>query len=97
MGVSVMSLYVCLQMVTMQPANEHPIKQCVQRDYTHEQLLTPDKHTEKRGKEQVYRDFFTDVSCLERRTSRRRENVLSRTPFLAPFQYLISRRSLDSL
>lgn len=40
MGVSVMSLYVCLQMVTMQPANEHPIKQCVQRDYTHEQLLT---------------------------------------------------------
>lgn len=70
MGVSVMSLYVCLQMVTTQPANEHPIKQCVQKDYTHEQLLTPDKHTEKRVKEWEHWDFFTDTSCLERRHQR---------------------------
>lgn len=71
MGVSVMSLYVCLQMVTTQPANEHHIKQCVQRDYTHEQVRTLAKHTEKCVKEQVYRDFVTGVSCLEIRISKR--------------------------
>lgn len=65
MGVSVMSLYVCLQMVTTQPANEHPIKQCVQRDYTHEQVLTLAEHNEKCVKGQVHRDFFTDVYSLE--------------------------------
>lgn len=68
MGVSVMSLYVCLQMVTRKSTNEQPIKQCVQRDYKQEPVLTLSEHTEKHVKEQVRRDCITGMSCLEKRT-----------------------------
>lgn len=96
MGVSVMSLHVCLQMVTTQPANEHSIKQCVQKDYTHEQVLTLAEHTEKCVKKQVHRDFLLrkdDIkeaikpglhfwtACL---------TAFSHLPSLERIQYLIS-------
>lgn len=98
MGVSVMSLCVCLQMVTTQPANEHPIKQCVQRDYTHEQVLAPPKHTEK-GVEETGTQGLLLLTCLAQKEGAKKKLALhfstvrltafSPSPSLEPAQYPI--------